>query len=286
MKMNVSERALLVQLSVSQWTARKYDKKVTQDVAKQHGAITEVGRYNKVLLPMNDSLDNVHKKTTLIRKKYYDNTLPWGIEGTQMLPASNYFNFMAEFKREKNEWELLVKRFLFDYPRLKQDAQRLLPNGLFNDSDYPSESEIANKFKMDMVVMPVPSNDFRVAISDSELARIQQDVEARVKTAQADAMKDLWKRLYERVENMADKLADPKAVFRDTLVENARELCALLPKLNFAEDGNLELVRQEVETRLSKHHPDALRNNPDLRRDTAQEARMIMDRMATFMGSN
>ena len=279
--MNLSDRALLVQLSISQWTARKYDKKVTQDVASSHGVSTSAGRYNKVLLPMNDLLDRVHKKSTLIRTKFYENTLPWGIEGTMMLPSANYLKFVTEFRREKGEWQYLVDDFERHYPQLKLDAQRLL-NGMYNDADYPSESEIGRKFKMDMAIFPVPATDFRVSIASDELTRIQQDVEARVKDAQQQAMQEVWNRLYERVKNMAEKLADPKAIFRDTLVDNLRDQCDMLTRLNFTDDPNLEALRSEVEANLLKH-PDALRNDPDLRRDKAAEAKAIMDKMSVFM---
>lgn len=279
--MNLSDRALLVQLSISQWTARKYDKKVTQDVASSHGVTTAAGRYNKVLLPMNDLLDRVHKKSTLIRTKFYENTLPWGIEGTMMLPSANYLNFVTEFRKEKGEWQYLVSDFVSHYTQLKMDAQRLL-NGMYNDADYPSEDEILNKFKIDMAIFPVPASDFRVSIASDELARIQQDVEARVKDAQQQAMKEVWTRLYDRVKSMAEKLADPKAIFRDTLVDNLREQCDMLTRLNFTDDPNLEALRSEVESNLLKH-PDALRNDPDLRRDKAAEAKAIMDKMSSFM---
>ncbi|HSG21231.1 MAG TPA: hypothetical protein VLA31_10715, partial [Burkholderiaceae bacterium] len=135
----------------------------------------------------------------------------------------------------------------------------------------------------DMAVYPVPSTDFRVAIGSAELSRIQQDVERRVQEAAQNAMKDLWQRLHDRVKHMAEKLADPKAIFRDSMVENAREICAMLPRLNFTDDPQLEAMRQEVEASLLKH-PDALRNDPDLRRDTAATAKDIMDRMSVFMG--
>jgi hypothetical protein len=279
--MNLSDRALLVQLSISQWTARKYDKKVTQDVASSHGVTTAAGRYNKVLLPMNDLLDRVHKKSTLIRTKFYENTLPWGIEGTMMLPSANYLNFVTEFRKEKGEWQYLVSDFVSHYTQLKMDAQRLL-NGMYNDADYPSEDEILNKFKIDMAIFPVPASDFRVSIASDELTRIQQDVEARVKDAQQQAMKEVWTRLYDRVKSMAEKLADPKAIFRDTLVDNLREQCDMLTRLNFTDDPNLEALRSEVESNLLKH-PDALRNDPDLRRDKAAEAKAIMDKMSSFM---
>jgi len=281
--MNLNDRALLVQLSISQWTARKYDKKATRQVADANGTTMDAGRYNKALLPMNDLLDHVHKKTTHIRQKFYDNTLPWGIEGTMMLPTANYLSFMSEFRKERDDWNSLVNNFVGNYDSMVRDAQRILGN-LYDPADYPSSVDIRNKFNMDMAVFPVPSTDFRVSIGSEELTRIQQDVERRVKDAERTAMLDVWQRLFDRVKHMAEKLADPKAIFRDSMIENARELCSLLPRLNFNDDPNLEALRQDVEGKLIKH-PDALRNDPDLRRDTAAEAKKIMDAMSVFMGA-
>lgn len=281
--MNLNDRALLVQINISQWTARKYDKKVTQQVADQNNTTTAAGRYNKSLLPMNDYLEQVHKKASAIRQRYYANTLPWGIEGTQLLPSANYLAFMTEFRKEKGQWETLVSMFVDNYAMLKQDAKDKL-RGLYNEADYPSESAIADKFRMDMAVFPVPTTDFRVALSEGEITRLQGDIEARLQQASASALKDVWQRLFDRVQHMAEKLADPSAIFRDSMVENAREICALLPRLNFADDPNLERMRLQVEGRLASHHPDALRNNPELRRNAALEAKQIMDKMSVFMG--
>jgi hypothetical protein len=281
--MNLNDRALLVQLSISQWLARKYDKKATREVAVAHGTAMDVGRYNKSLLPMQNMLDSVHKKASLIREKYYKNTLPWGIDGTMMLPTSNYLNFMTEFRKEKAEWMQLVEDFVTEYPQLVANASTML-GGLYDPSDYPTPSQIRNKFSMDMAVYPVPSADFRVEIASDELSRIQQDVETRVKDAQKQAMQEVWQRLFDRVQHMAEKLSDPKAIFKNSMVEHAKELCSLLPRLNFADDPNLEALRQEVESKLIKH-PEALRNDPDLRSDTAAEARRIMAAMGSFMGN-
>ena len=281
--MQLNDRALLVQLSISQWTARKYDKKASKEVTTAHGASSAAGRFNKALLPMNDMLDHVHKKSTHIRTKYYDNTLPWGTDGTQMLPTANYLTFMADFRKERDEWNYLVNTFVDNYDQLKTDAKRIL-GSLYDHTDYPSAMDIRRKFHMDMAVFPVPSADFRVAIGSEELSRIQEDVVRRVKDAERNAMLDVWQRLFDRVKYMAENLADPKAIFRDSMVENAREICSILPRLNFNDDPNLEALRQEVEGKLIKH-PEALRNDPDLRRDTAAEAKAIMDKMSVFMGA-
>ena len=286
--MNLNDRALLVQLNISQWTARKHDKAATRQVASTNNASMEAGRYNKSLLPMNDALDHVHKKSTLIRTKYYENTTSSGLDGMQILPSGNYLTFMTEFRKEKSEWDSLVSQFVDNYEdivtRNRHILQRTLGN-LYDPGDYPTVDQIRAKFRMDVAVFPVPSSaNLRIPVSNEELDRIRAEIEQRVDTAAKTAMTELWQRLHDRVKHMAEKLADPRAIFRDSMVENARELCALLPRLNFTDDPHLEDMRQQVEQALLKH-PDALRNDPDLRRDTAAEAKAIMDKMAIFMGA-
>lgn len=286
--MNLNDRALLVQLNISQWTARKHDKAATRQVASTNNASMEAGRYNKSLLPMNDALDHVHKKSTLIRTKYYENTTSSGLDGMQILPSGNYLAFMTEFRKEKSEWDSLVSMFVDNYEdivtRNKHILQRTLGN-LYDPGDYPTVDQIRAKFRMDVAVFPVPSSaNLRIPVSNEELDRIRAEIEQRVDNAAKTAMTELWQRLHDRVKHMAEKLADPRAIFRDSMVENARELCALLPRLNFTDDPHLEDMRQQVEQSLLKH-PDALRNDPDLRRDTAAEAKAIMDKMAIFMGA-
>lgn len=282
--MKLNDKALLVQLTVSQWTARKYDKKVTEQIATQHDTVIEAGRYNKSLLPLNDYLGNIHQKTTAIRKEYYENTLPWGINGTQMIPSKNYLSFMTKFRQHKTEWLSLVNNFVDVYPQLKLDAQRLLPNGLYKEEDYPTIDGVRDKFGIDMVVMPVPADDFRIQISDDELSAIQQQVTERVTNASQEAMKEAWQRLYDVVKHASDKLNDPNATFRDSLVQNISKICEVLPRLNFADDVNLENMRQQVETALATQNPDALRVDWDLRDVKAQQAKDITDKMKAFMG--
>ena len=278
----LNDRALLVSLSISQWMARKYDKKATKEVADINRASTSAGRYNKSLLPLNDLLANVHQKTGLIREKFAKNTLPWGIDGTRILPSANYLTFMQDFRKEKGEWQYLVQNFIDNYDTLVDEAKRWLGD-LYDEKDYPARDKIVEKFNMDMAILPVPTNDFRVELSSDELSRLQEEMEGRMATVQQEAMMDAWGRLYKHVQHIAEKLADPKGIFRDSMVENAQETCDLLTRLNIADDPNLEAMRREVEAKLISHHPDSLRNDPDLRQDTAEEARKIMDLMGSFM---
>ncbi|CAM5998721.1 unnamed protein product [Sphagnum balticum] len=44
-------RAMLASLRISSWSARKYDKRVTEETNRSHGADSDAGRYNKMLQP-------------------------------------------------------------------------------------------------------------------------------------------------------------------------------------------------------------------------------------------
>jgi hypothetical protein len=277
--MKLNDRALLVQLKISTWTARKHDKRVTKDTTDAYSASDTAGRFNKHLLPNSDALDNVHRKAGQIRTFFYENTLPWGIEGVQLLPSKNYLEFMNTMRKHKDEFNYLVNMFLMSYNYQVRQAQQFLAN-MYNPDDYPSEDDIAAKFSIDMAAYPVPSDDFRVNIDDDEMKQIQDDVRRRVVEAQHNAMQDVWQRLYDRVQKTYEKLVQPDAIFRDSLIENIHEICELLPRLNISDDPALEKMRKDVLDKVANHNPDALRQDKTLRSETAAEAKKMLDVMA------
>lgn len=276
--MSLSDKALLVSLNISQWQARKFDRKVTSDVAYTEGVNPNAGRYNKALLPGESLLMEIHAKTSAVRKWFYTETVPWSIEGTQLLKTTNYMNFTAEFRKHKSEWGTLVDRFVGEYPRLVSEARANL-KGLFNEADYPAYGGIAERFRMGVSVMPVPNDSFWAELGDQELEEVKQGVRQQVEAAQRDAMKEVWARFEERVQLVADKLSDPTAIFKDSLITNTQEMCNLLKRLNITDDPELEAMRSRVEYTLAKANPDMLRLDPHYRRDAAAEAKAILDKM-------
>jgi hypothetical protein len=285
--MSLDQRALCLVLTIREWSGRKHDRQVSKDVAQQHGTTSDAGRYNKQLLRKNGPLDKVHKKTRWIRQQLlYKETLPWAFDGTQLLASKNYLGFMEKYRKESAEWIDLAATFNQEYLQLKEQARLFLPNGLYNEADYPSADQMAQKFSIDLAVFPVPTTDVRVEqVSDSERAQMVAELDARWKATEAQAMQECWNRLYKRVKHIVTTLSDPKATFHDTLTENALELCELLPRLNFTDDPALEQMRQEVEQLLANVTPSELRTNLTQRQNTANETKAIMAKMAGYMGA-
>jgi hypothetical protein len=190
---------------------------------------------------------------------------------------------MTLFRKRRAEWETMVRKFLHDYPTLQVTAQRFLGN-LYDPADYPDVKDLQHKFKIDIVILPVPTNDFRVQLADDELAGIHADIERRLGESSQRAIQEAWQRLYNQVKLMSERLGNTEGRLYDSLFDNAVELCRILPRLNFADDPNLEAMRQEVEAKLVSHTKDSIKDNPVLRKQVAGEAADIMAKMGAFMG--
>ncbi len=97
-------------------------------------------------------------------------------------------------------------------------------------------------------------------------------------------MKDCWNRLYTVVSKAVDKLNTPEGVFRDTLLDNIVEVCALLPKLNISDDPELEAMRRNIENIVTLVSPKDCRDSAHVRTTTAQKLSDITSKMNVFMG--
>lgn len=275
------QRLMLARLSISEWSARKVDKTATERVHSDFSAATDSGRYNKALLP-KAALEEVAKVRGEARTLFYKLTLPWQDDGYRVLTTDAYFELVGEISAITSKFYGAVNRLVRDYDSWKQEAKRTR-GALYNEADYPTPDEVRCKFCMDLALMPLPAGtDFRVDIDDVVRDKIQADIDKRVRTAINDAMADVRDRVVTAVGHMADKLADPKAIFRDSLVENVRELVELLPKLNASDDPRLASLPDDMSD-LLKYSAQELRDNLTARAETARTARSMVDRVASWL---
>lgn len=281
----IHTRALLVWLTISTWSARKYDKQITAKVNADLHASSDAGRYNKTLLPG----DAVAYKTLValagsIRASHYGHTLAWSDEGWRLLPTSNYMDYTAWFREQQNQFADALSRFVSEYPTLRAQAQSHL-NGAYRAEDYPDSSDIRKRFQLQVQYSPVPAQgDIRVDLATDQISLIESTITDRIDLATRTAMQDAWTRLYTCVSHISERLNDPKAVFRDSLIGNAREICDSLRRLNVTNDPDLDTMRARVEQELTSHDPDILRDEPAVRAQTAARADAIMSAMSGLYG--
>lgn len=279
-----SERAMLASVKIHAWSAARKDEKVTQDTNAAHGASRDAGRYTKQLVP-KEALEPIQKATSAIRGFHYTHTLPWADSGERILPITMHEDYTAGIRSLGDVFDREADRFAREYPTHVAEARSRL-NGMYNAKDYPEPDEVRGLYAVDVQMWPFPdARDFRVALGEDQIKVLQSSLNERTAAAQAQAMRDCWVRLHTAVSHMAERLAVPiggdGATFRDSLVENVRELCGLLPKLNIAGDPELDRMTAECRKRLLVP-PGILRDRNDTRRGTAEAARQLADRMAKY----
>jgi hypothetical protein len=282
----LSRKAVLVSVNISQWTARKLDRAVTDEVNASHGAANDAGRYNKLLLE-KEALAELTSMVSAARALHYKMTQPWADDGPRILPNALFGSFSDKFRTMKREFNVAADKFARLYPSFIE-ARKASLNGLFNADDYPAASEIRSKFNLDLTILPFPdAADFRSELDDDTVAEIKASLEKSTANVLDGAMKHTVSKIVETVGHMATKLAGFKpsagkgdkaeGVFRDTLVENVRELAALLPAFNLTNDPQLAAITERIQRELCAEDADYLRENDQVRAAVKQSADEIVE---------
>lgn len=274
MENSLKEKVMIVNLTISQWGARKYDKTATKEVEDNHQA-KEAGRFNKVLMS-SETLTKIGKAGSKIRLFHYENTLPWGDNGDRILPTEKYFQYVTELGMMKLEFNTLCDQFIDEYIEEKERSKERL-NSLYKEADYPQPESIRKKFDIGISFMPIAEgNDLRVNMSeeviDSIKSQITKELEKRIETATGEMLA----RLKEAVQHMAETLVDYKKIFRDSLVGNIQSLVENLPLMNFNNDQRIVDAVKYCEVLGSANIHD-LRYKRRYRLEIAAKAQQILE---------
>jgi hypothetical protein len=273
----LQNKAMLSCLSISRWSARKTDKKVTREVTDAHNAANDAGDFRKTLVDKT-YLKALTTSASAMRAYHYKMTLPWDDDGARVLPSRSYQDYTHTLKAMRQADEKLVNDFVALYPQLMAEAPRRL-GSMHDPKDFPPPEEIGSKFGLKISLKPIPSaDDFRVDVGDEATALIREQIKAENEEKFHAAMQDCYLRVQKVVGHIASTLRQEDPRIFDTLVTNARDLVDCLPALNLTEDPMLEQLRIDILAMLPKN-ADVLRNSDLARVRVADEADAILAKM-------
>lgn len=267
---------MLVNLTIRQWSARRRDKDVGKEVEKNHQA-KDAGNFNKLLID-KEALAPIVTLVGKLRTTHYDMTLPWGDDGSRLLPAKMYFDYRDAINALRGQFQSAIDKFVAEYPTYVQNARKRLGT-MYNPKDYPDPDRVAQKFGAQPHFTTVPeAKDFRVNLGEEEVAEIKKNIERDMNTLLGQAANDLWIRMRDCVQKIHDRLSDPEAVFRDSLIENAQFVAEIGVKLNVNDDKELEDIRRDID-HMCQIAPQRLRDDKTLRAQVAATALDILNKM-------
>jgi hypothetical protein len=297
---SLSSIAMLCSLSISAWSGYRYDKETSEEIAQLHDAEKDAGRFNKRLVPRN-ALKEITQAIGQARRDHEFLTLPWGDNGSRLLPGATYMEHTNLMKQRKQEFEVAVARFADGFENLVCSQGRL--GTLLKVEDYPGmtdeggrlrfvrPNELRTRFSFDTKIAPIhDANDFRVAIGDEERERIKRQIAQSLEASIRVGTRDLWQRLYKAVAHMSVRMNEYNAAeegnrpkLYTSMVTNIVDIVDVLPSLNIAGDTDLNRMAEEVRQALVVDTKQ-LRKSESLRSEAAQKAKDIAQRMAAYMG--
>jgi len=270
-------RAMLANVTIGVWEARKNDKVVTDKVNAEYAASNEAGRYHKHLFggPVEE-LSKLVTASHYLRWTHYAQTLPWSDAGWRLLPTANHMEYCKIMREKRAEFEDAVEVFVAAYPRLVKEARAKL-NGMYREADYPSARAVRRKYHASLEFNPIPSgDDFRVTLPKEEMKRVAKEVEERVAKHVERAMQDAWARLGTAVEEVQERLGRDAKGLRPGLLTKLGELADVLGRLNLTQDAALEKARKQVQTQLAMLDPQSLKKDEAAREKAAAAAEDIL----------
>jgi hypothetical protein len=274
---SISSSAMLVELNISVWTGRKFDKQVSAEIDTQKQTTTRAGNYSKRLFADEPIFDAIQKFAGNARTYHYHATMPWSDSGLRLLTTAMYFDYNKKISEMEMDFDNLVSNFINQYQVLVAKSQTKLGT-LFSASDYPDVQEIASKFRFSVKYAPVPDvGDWRVDVGNDAKQQLMESYITYYSSNLEQAMREPWERMHEALQNMSIKLSgDKKQIFRDTLVGNVVELCDLMEKFNVTGDPKMKQAKAKIENALLGITPDALREDDDLRLDTKSKVDSLL----------
>jgi len=278
----LSSSALIVNLSLSVWTGRKLDKRVSEEVDQQNSTKTRAGNYHKNLLAGSGKLTEITKIANATRSWLYGVTQPWGDNGDRILNMAYFMEFKDRLADYEGQFSTAVNSFLGDYDTLVAAAAFQLGD-LFNREDYPTRETIEAKFGFRYNMIPLPqAGDFRVDIGEDGLRELQAQYESVLQQRVTGAMTEAWERLHDCLSRMSERLEDSddgkRKIFRDSLVENAIEICGLLKSFNITNDSRMDEMRKQLEDAMRGVDAEALRDSDSLREQTKRKVDNILSK--------
>lgn len=304
---SLATSALLVVLEVSQWSARKKDKKVEGEIQAQKGATSRrAASVHKHLFADCQELAAIAAYAAETRLWLNSVTLPWDDRGTRIVPSVKYIDVMAELNTRIEIFDKLVDAFINIYST-EISKQAFSLGSMFDRSEYPDVTDIRRRFSMRPSTQPVPTvGDFRVDLAEYAAAEMRDAFERDAKARVDAAMMEAWNRLRDRVEHIrermdaclkfdpdaepevGDEIGDDGSVdvkkkrrpkLYQSMLDSALQLCDTLRDLNVMDDPKLEEARHELY--LSVKHLDikSLKESPEIQLSTKEKMDALMAKL-------
>ena len=289
----LNEKAVLISVSTKSWRATIKNKQATCDLAADKGTTEEWVNVTQRIVPK--AVVQEPQRIAAACKNYLRGDSPGAFDGeylrgglplwdknVHILPnglSEKLLRNLGAFQEQFNEAVENVRKVLPN--ALRQAAienPELAPQIAVPDVDYICEEKYGLDWELN--IMP-SSNDIRIDSSKEFAAEVKRSIEEKANRK----LKEVTDHTVKAVIKVASHLAkscedyDPeqkgKSPFRDSAINQVRELIPVIRGLNINSDAAIDKAATDLLAAVGNKSADELRKDDDSRKSVATKARQV-----------
>jgi hypothetical protein len=259
---DLGEKALIVNLNIGVWSARKTDKNVLREISNLYHSDQNHGSFSKLLISKT-RLEAIKDIASAARKYHNEMTLPWMDGGGRLLPSKDFQDYSFTMSNYQTEFYTTVDDFVNSYNSYIQEGLDKLGQ-IADTKDYPPKDQVKAKYEFNYTYFPVPDDgDFRVTLSSDFVNQLKNNFNQSHQERFDRAKNSITREIVDLVSNAIVRLSneDESAWFKATTIDSIvtyREDHAMIELL---EDQDLFVLLSDLATTASIHTVQELRSD-------------------------
>jgi hypothetical protein len=285
---SLASSAVLISIDINVWSATKQDREVSDEITASKNADKSAGRYVKQLLADNSK----HKAIVNYRQTIYNwlqtRTYGWN-KSQQLLPVVDLPKFKAEYNAHELAFYHLIDDFIVNYDSIVSDMA-FKQGTMFNRNDYPTASQVRDKFAVQLYVSEVPMNDFRCNIAQdiaddlfNTYTKQAENIINNIQSEQADRFIDVMESISHccGIDDLGNDKTKKRKIYEST-IQKAKEYCETFKGFNLSNSSELEEARASLERALHGVSAEDIRESDAVRNKVKENVDDILSKFSSF----
>ncbi len=234
-----------------------------------------------------DMLKEVRKIHSRTRAIFNSSTLPFYDMGFRLIENKDVQRMISLIDDAKIEASKPWSDFISSYEdHVSNDRVKL--GDLWDRSLYPSVEELKAAHSIDytLSVVPDPNHDVRAGWDDETRESFVKRAKEKERKNVKRIFMSMLERAYQSISHVEDRMKSysgkRSGSFRDSLIDNVRDVSDMIDKYNFNDDEELMAIKKKIDNEICRYDPSALRESEYLRESVAKSAAELLPRIGSF----